>query len=203
MEALGFVAFWGFSPSINFFKGTPFSAQSDHELNVLLSECADLRHLLRTLAESIPAEREQPINMYLHERQKENLCRALLFLTLICETQMSERERQETFLDLFGNAMVRDKTAFYLDGIARELIQLVTEDERCRSVLRDLVNLDNLRFKDRDEMEEILVSYQKKVPFDVEKLRDQRLRHHFAERYDFRRNAIDWDYQFAVRDKVI
>lgn len=36
----------------------------------------------------------------------------------------------------------------------------------------------------------------------MEKLRDHRLRHHFAERYDFRANAIDWDYQFAIREKV-
>jgi len=51
-------------------------------------------------------------------------------------------------------------------------------------------------------MEEILLTYYKKVPFDMEKLRDQRLRHHFAERYDFRRNAVDWDYQFSIKEKV-
>ena len=54
MEALGFVPFWGFSPSINFFKGTPHSLDQDEELNVLISECTDLRHTLRTLAESLP-----------------------------------------------------------------------------------------------------------------------------------------------------
>ena len=115
---------------------------------------------------------------------------------------MSERERQEMFLDLYGNSMIRDKTSAYLDQITKELIQLVTEDSRCKSVLTSLVNLDNLRFKDRDDMEEILLTYYKKVPFDMEKLRDQRLRHHFAERYDFRRNAVDWDYQFSIKEKV-
>ena len=138
----------------------------------------------------------------MHERQKENLCRALLFLTLLCETQLPARERQEMFLDLYGNALLRDKTALYLDGVAKELVQLVTEDDRCASPLKGLVSLEGLRFKDRDEMEEILLGYQKKAPFDVEKLRDQRLRHHFAERYDFRRNAIDWDFQFSLRDLV-
>jgi len=29
MEALGFAAFWGFSPAINFFKGTPYTLDSD------------------------------------------------------------------------------------------------------------------------------------------------------------------------------
>jgi hypothetical protein len=46
-------------------------------------------------------------------------------------------------------------------------------------------------------MEEIVTTYQKKFPFDIEALRDQRLRHHFADRYDYWRNAIDWDFQFS------
>lgn len=78
----------------------------------------------------------------------------------------------------------------------------MTEDERCPNPLKDIVNFDNLKFKDRDEMEEIFSSYYKKHPFDMEKLRDQRLRHHFAERYDFRGNAIDWDFNFSARDLV-
>jgi len=48
----------------------------------------------------------------------------------------------------------------------------VTEDSRCKSVIKDLVNFDNLSFKDRDELEEILNSYLKRNPFDIEKLRD-------------------------------
>ncbi len=30
-------------------------------------------------------------------------------------------------------------------------------------------------------------------------LRDFRLRHHFADRYDFRNNLIDWDYQATLK----
>ena len=33
----------------------------------------------------------------------------------------------------------------------------------------------------------------------VETLRDFRLRHHFGDRYDFRNNLIDWDYQSTVK----
>lgn len=66
-------------------------------------------------------------------------------------------------------------------------------------MLRGVVSFDSLRFKERDEIEEIFSSYLKRHPFDMEKLRDHRLRHHFADRYDFRRNAVDWDYQFGIR----
>ena len=188
MEALGFISFWGFTPSIDFFQGTGVSLSSQRkdpvlaadedstDINVLLSECGDIRHLLRTLSENLPTRDGKPrkgtVHIYLHEKQKENLCRALLFLTLICERQLSMRERQEMFLDLYGNALIRDKTANYLEGIVKELIQLVTEDDRCKSVIKSIIDFDQLPFKDRDEMEEIISTYLKKHPFDIEKLRD-------------------------------
>jgi hypothetical protein len=124
MEALGFISYWGFTPSINFFKGTPYSLEDDQELNILISECADVRHLLHTLGESCPLskDRTKTINIYIHERHKENLCRTLLLLTLICERQLSMRERQEIFLDLYANTLIRDKSAEYLETIVKELI---------------------------------------------------------------------------------
>jgi hypothetical protein len=68
--------------------------------------------------------------------------------------------------------LIRDKSAAYLEGIVKELIQLVTEDERCPSPIKELISLEQLSFKDRDEIEEIFSSYLKKHPFDMEKLRD-------------------------------
>jgi hypothetical protein len=35
-------------------------------------------------------------------------------MTLFCETGISERERMEMFLDLYGNSLIREKTAEYL-----------------------------------------------------------------------------------------
>lgn len=31
-------------------------------------------------------------------------------------------------------------------------------------------------------------------------LRDHRLRGHFKERYEHKRNLVDWDYQFGIKD---
>jgi len=66
----------------------------------------------------------------------------------------------------------------------------------------DFVNFGNLRFEDRDKLEEVLKTYFKKVPFEIESYRDQRLRYHFGERYDYRKNAIDWDYNFNLKEIV-
>lgn len=95
MEALGFIALWGFTPTIDFFKGTDLTlVNDDRDINVLISECSDIRHLLKTLCDNLQEQkREHKLNIYIHEKQKENLCRDLLFLTLICETGISERER--------------------------------------------------------------------------------------------------------------
>ena len=145
MEAIGFISLWGFTPSIDFFQGTPHKLEDqDGDLNVLISECADVRHILRTLSDNLPLgkERKGMLNIYIHEKQKENICRDILFLTVICEKHLSMRERQELFLDLYGNALIRDKTSNYLEHIVKELIQLITEDDRCPNVLKDLVTFD-------------------------------------------------------------
>jgi dynein assembly factor 3, axonemal len=127
------------------------------------------------------------------------LARSLLFLTLICETSLSKRERMELFMDLYANCMIRDKTDAYLQGVLNELIQLVTEDERCTSVLKKMVKFDQLKFKDRDEIEDIFSSWYSNHPFDVEKLRDDRLRGHFKDRYDARKNICDWDFSMYMK----
>ena len=55
--------------------------------------------------------------------------------------------------------MIRDKSAEYLENISKELIQLITEDDRCKSVLKDIISFETLSFKDRDEMEDIVTTY--------------------------------------------
>lgn len=37
-----------------------------------------------------------------------------------------------------------------------------------------------------------------KLEFDIVKLRDQRLRFMFKERYDYRANLVDWDYSMLL-----
>lgn len=55
MEALGFISLWGFTPSIDFFKATDTQLQNDdHDINVLISECADIRHILKSLCDNLP-----------------------------------------------------------------------------------------------------------------------------------------------------
>jgi dynein assembly factor 3, axonemal len=190
---------WGFSPAINCFANVDnIDVEDDSkEINVLLSETGgDARHLLKSITDILPLKhnRTKPINFYIHEKQKENLGRLILFLTLVCETGISMRERMEMYLDLFGNCLIRDKTSSYLEGITHELIQLVTEHEKCTSMLKPIFDFSTLKFKERDELEDVLSGYLLAHKYDIESLRDQRMRAHFKERYDHRRNLVDWNY---------
>lgn len=47
-------------------------------------------------------------------------------------------------------------------------------------------------------MSEIVQGWKMSVPFEMENYRDQRLRYHYKERYDFRTNLIDWDYNMLL-----
>jgi dynein assembly factor 3 len=106
----------------------------------------------------------------------------------------------ELYLDLYGNALVRDKTQSYLEEVTKELIQLVTEDSKCTSPIQELINFETLKFKERDEVEDIFSSYLSKHKFDIEQLRDQRVRALLKERYDVKQNMTDWDYNFGIKD---
>ncbi len=121
MEGIGFSHFWGFSPAIDFFRDTKIDLKSDQPLNILISETSDIRHVLKSLTDNLPT-RTAPITLYFHEKEKENIARAILFLTILSETHLSYRERQEYFLDLYGNVTIRDKTAAYLENVTNELI---------------------------------------------------------------------------------
>lgn len=67
-------------------------------------------------------------------------------------------------------------------------------------MIKDIVEWDTLKFKDRDEIEDVFSSWLKCHVFDIEKMRDQRMRGFYKERYDFRKNLVDWDYSMGIKD---
>jgi len=125
MEAIGHLQLYGLTPCINFFDKSGLDLEADdRDLNILVSETADLRHVMKSLADVCPLKkaRQHKLNIYLHEKNFECLARDLLFLTLFCETGLSKRERQEMFIDLYGNTCLTSKSDGYLQGVLNELI---------------------------------------------------------------------------------
>jgi hypothetical protein len=79
---------------------------------------------MKSISDLVPMhkDRHHKLNIYIHEKEHGVLARDLLFLTIMCETSLSKRERMELFIDLYANCLLRDKTDSYLQGILNELI---------------------------------------------------------------------------------
>ena len=77
------------------------------------------------------------------------------------------------FLEIFGNCKVQDRTARYIEQLGHELRSLVAHGT---GRLEDMVDLSLLRYRERDDLETAFKNYGRGVPFDVETLRDHRLR---------------------------
>ena len=56
-----------------------------------------------------------------------------------------------------------------------------------------------MKFKERDSLESVISSYYSNHGYDIESYRNTRLRAHYKERYDVRRNMIDWDFTFYIK----
>lgn len=84
----------------------------DRDLHFLVSETSDLRHIMKSISDLVPLQkqREHKLHIYIHEKETGILARDLIFLTIMCETALSKRERMELFIDLYANCLIRDKT---------------------------------------------------------------------------------------------
>lgn len=198
--AIGFSSFWGFSPAFELNTIAP----DQKSLVILLSGTSDIRHILSTLSSLIiegkPSSVET-VHFYVYEREKEALARSILLLQVICESNIAYQERVDLFLDLWANAFLREKSSKFLDSLIPELDRLVCDNAKCQLPIKGLVDFSLLKYKERDDLCDIFKSWSSKVPFNMEELRDTRLRFHFKERYDFRKNIIDYDFHNGIKEE--
>ncbi|XP_075047432.1 dynein axonemal assembly factor 3 [Mixophyes fleayi] len=173
------------------------------ELNILLVGCGDGRHLLKTICQ---ARRwpQRRLNFFIIESDLELLARQMLFLTLALENpdQMGLQEKCELFFELFGNSLIRCKTAAYLQEKCVLFIRFVTDPEYQQSVL-PLLNMHFIKFRERDELEYIFKFWQTPEPklFPIERYWDVKNRQILGKRYDSRRGAYDWDLTMKLHDR--
>lgn len=171
----------------------------DGAINFLIVGGADLRHVVKTVARQRSAGGpRRRLRFFLHERHHEVLARHVLFLQIANNTRLSARERMETFLSLYGNTLVRERDSLYASDIANEFVELVTDNSS--HPLTGIVDLSHLKFKDRDVLQDVFKGWCKDVRFDIEALREQRCRGYYRDRYDFRKNMMDWDFTNNVKE---
>ena len=203
LNSIGFVNFWGVTPFINLFETEKEILSQTNPINILLSNSNDLRHVIYTIYKLYVSKQEEKkdypeINFYLHEDHRENLCRDLLFIHLITDRTKSVIERCEILMEIYGNTLLPSRTIDYINSIYKQLISFICGDKKCNPVYKDLIDLSCLTHKEIDEMVEIISSYDSKVPYDIEKYRNDRVRYSLKDRYDYRNNLFDWDYNMNM-----
>jgi len=199
-EAIGFVQYYGNTPAIDFLEDS--SLKTKDQVNVLLCGTSDIRHILLSLHNICLDEawQNKELNVYFHEENKENVARALLLFHILNMTEVPFRERVESFCDIYGNCLVRERSAEFISDMSKELDRLLTDEDKSKLQIKKLLNFSQFKYKDRDDLCEIFKSWEKSAPFNMLELRDQRLRYHYKERYDFRENMCDWDYQMGLKE---
>lgn len=212
-KGFGSVSWWGLSPALDLQAESPpvdpdFQADTVHstpELDVLLLGSVDGRHLLRTLSRAKLWPRRR-FNFFVLENNLEAVARHMLIFSLALEDleKMGLQERSETFLEVWGNALLRPPVAAFVRTQADLLAHLVPEPDRLEEQLPWL-SLQALKFRERDALEAVFRFWagSEKGPeaFPMSRLWDSRLRHYLGSRYDARRGVSDWDLHMKLHDR--
>ncbi|XP_025841027.2 dynein axonemal assembly factor 3 [Vulpes vulpes] len=209
----GSVSWWGLSPALDLQAESP-PVDSDlrdnteprtPELDVLLVGSVDGRHLLRTLARAALWPRRR-LHFYVLENNLEAVARHMLIFSLALEEpeKMGLQERSETFLEVWGNALLRPQVAAFVRAQADRLAHLVPEPDRLEEQLPWL-SLGALKFRERDALEAVFRFWAggEKDPeaFPMSRFWDSRLRHYLGSRYDARHGVSDWDLHMKLHDR--
>lgn len=179
---------------------TPAPLPEEGPLNILIAGGADIRHVLKTVARRRGGGNGPKLRFFLHETQHEVLARHIFFLQLINNKALPVRERMETFLSLYGNTLVRERDCKYVADIADELVEFITDNSE--HPITNFIKLGHMKFRDRDVLQDVFKGWKADVPFDIEALREQRARGYYRDRYDYRKNMMDWDYQNHIKEKA-
>eukprot|EP00667_Euglena_gracilis_P010066 EG_transcript_10247 len=197
---VGKEALWGFTPAVDLLDVVPTeTTEAADEIAILLTGASDCRHVLKTLSR---ARRHtcKPIHFIIHEPNLRTYARHLMFLQFLLELSDADDLEEKTFqlLELLGNAKLRADTHTWLRAAAQKIARFVTDGE---GLLAAAVDCGQMKSRERDWIEEQVGWWKSdKVSFDIDKAWDNRMRADLADRYDSRRNMIDWDYHMGLGD---
>jgi dynein assembly factor 3 len=199
-QGTGVHGFWGFSAAIDLQDAPaqpgadPPEVDAGAPLHILTCGEGDIRNMFRTICQ-LRRHPSRQLEFFVLENRPEHIARQLLLFHIALDESMPLREREQLFLEIYGNCFLRAKSAEYIDALVPELIKLVTSGG---SKWQELLRVDSMKHKSRDDLEDVFKSWRSSVPFDVEKYRDERLRKMYGLRYDARQNVLDWDYHMRL-----
>lgn len=194
--------FWGYSEALDlyaeFAKTHNVNDKSYPVVNILLVGCSDPRHIIKTLAKSY--RHETRFNFYVIEALPALIGRHMLLVALALESAdcLSTLAKVHTFMDIYGNILLRPTSARYMHSKAVDLIDHITDFDSTQSIF----DFGHLKYADRDAIVAACGLWRETPAnrFDVAEHWERRLRQHLGERYDARRGLFDWDHQMRLKD---
>jgi len=210
MDGFGNINWWGYSPSIDLLENFDFklfNPENINELNVLLVNAGDQRHILHTIAALKNYSQIKKINFYVYDKMLELYARDFLLISLACEhpSRRGLQEKTELFLDIYGNLFTREFTSNYIETKSNEFIKYITDLDYLQKTNLNIFDFSQLKYKERDFLENIFKFWRLKLKqpdqYPVDKCWDYRLRTYFGVRYDTRSNSYDWDFSMKLIDR--
>ncbi|XP_068144236.1 dynein axonemal assembly factor 3 homolog [Drosophila tropicalis] len=212
--------FWGISTALDLYEeyAKAFKLQDDCEvagagdtskvspaaLNILICGGADARHVIKTLAKRYTHRVQPKLNIYVLDGCEEILARSMLLLAIALESSdsFSLVGLVHLFMDVYGNSMMRPTTHHYVAAKARTLLKMVTDEEQLQHIA-PMLNLDGLKYREKDGMEMAFNFWQPKPIhfYDIKSYWEQRSRALLGGRYDHRLGVWDWDLSMTLKDR--
>eukprot|EP00959_Pyramimonas_sp_CCMP1952_P088427 1849806-Pyramimonas_sp.AAC.1 len=182
--------------------GLNLDTDQTNKLAVLQVAPSDPRHTLLTMAQAWRRNPEREVQMTVWESCCESLGRHMVLISIILDTELTARDRMEMFLEVYGNIKIREKTAEYLEERGKMLASVVLDSSLKENdgVFNRLFDFSQLKYKEKDELVEVLRSYSRKQDFNMDAAWDWRCRKFYGERYDHLKNLVDWDYHMRLAE---
>lgn len=153
----------------------------------------DPRHIVQTICHAHRHEGSQAIELHVYEDNAAVLLRHLLLVAVLLDEALPAATRMQRFLEIFGNALLRQDTADYLAARCRDVeavLERMMAGHASDTVLGRLLNIGSLSFEERDGLMDAAMGARTGRDYDMTKAWDARCRSWYADRYDFRRNAV-------------
>lgn len=145
------------------------------------------------------------LNIYVVSKFPECIVRNLLLMSLLTDLQvkMGILERAETFLEVFGNTLVRASTSSFIASKSTDILEdVVSLKKSMHSIPSD--SLSFLKQKEIDDICEVFSFLKSKErDYDVSKAWENALRAYYGTRYDNRENVFDYNYNIRLFDYPI
>lgn len=199
--------YWGFSEALDLLHeyekhGNGPSVDTIKEINILLYGSGDARHILRTLSKSLVCNRTIKINFFVIEGCLEIIARQMLLLNIALEpsTEFSLQNKTHTFMDVYGNSMLRPSSNSYICSKADVYLRAITDLSGYAQQYLPIFKFDRLKYSERDALENIFTFWKnnRNHVYNIGKYWEGRVRSDLGSRYDSRYGLFDWDLSMKL-----